>query len=107
MQVLFQGKAEALREIAQVLQAAEIRSTTGPLPGGWEPRAWLAVASIDAKRAVEAHRRHLERMVEREGLPVRDIVADFDAEETQCPACLSKWKSAGTKRCPDCGLKFG
>lgn len=107
MQVLFQGKAEMLREIAQVLDAAEIRSVTGPLPGGWEPRVWLAVASTDAQRAMAAHQKHLERMVEREGLPVRDIVADFNAEETQCPACLATWKTAGTTRCPECGLKFG
>lgn len=106
MQVLFQGKADMLREIAQVLEAAEIRSVTGPLPGGWEPRAWLAVASADTTRAVEAHRRHLERMVEREGLPVRDVVIDLDAEETQCPACLTRFQAAGRNRCPDCGLKF-
>lgn len=109
MTVLFQGKAENLREIAQVLEAAEIRSVTGPMPGGggWGPNLWLAVASPDAQRAAQAHRRHQELMVEREGLPVRDLVADFNAEETQCPACLAKWKTAGTVRCPDCGLKFG
>jgi tRNA(Ile2) C34 agmatinyltransferase TiaS len=45
-------------------------------------------------------------MVEREGLPVRDIVTDLDAEETQCPACLTKFKTAGVTKCPDCGLHF-
>ncbi len=107
MQALFQGKADALREIAQVLDAAEIRHLTIPVPGGWEPRAWLAVASTDAQRAIAAHQRHLDEIITRQGLPVRDIVADFNAEETQCPACLAKWKTAGTTRCPDCGLKFG
>ena len=107
MKVLFQGKADYLREIAMVLEAAEIRSASGPMPGsGWEPRAWLAVASNEAQRALDVHRRHQERMVEREGLPVRDIVTDLDAEETQCPACLTKFKTAGVTKCPDCGLHF-
>ena len=107
MKVLFQGKADYLREIAQVLEAGGVRTATGGVPGGWEPRAWLAVASEDAPRAVELHRAHLEQMVAREGLPVHDVVSDFDAEETQCPACLTKFKTAGVTRCPDCGLNFG
>ncbi len=106
MQVLFQGKAEMLREIVQVLAAGEVRAVTGPVPGGWEPRAWLAVAGPDVQKAMALHRAHLERMVAREGLPVRDVVTDFDAEETQCPACLTTFKTAGVERCPDCGLAF-
>ncbi len=106
MQVLFQGKADYLREIAQVMTEAEIRVATGPVPGGWEPRAWLAVASEQAQRALAVHKRHLERMVIREGLPVRDVVTNFDAEETQCPACLTTFRTAGTTKCPDCGLHF-
>lgn len=107
MQVVFQGKADYLREIAQVLADGGIRVVTGPVPGGWEPRVWLAVASTESQRALELHRRHLEDMVLRQGLPVRDVVTDFDAEETQCPACLTTFRTAGTARCPDCGLKFG
>jgi hypothetical protein len=34
MQVLWQGKADFLREIAQRLAAAGIRAVTGPVPGG-------------------------------------------------------------------------
>ena len=50
--------------------------------------------------------RHLDRMVEREGLPLRDSMANLDAEETECPACMTKFKTAGVERCPDCGLNF-
>lgn len=52
------------------------------------------------------HRRHLEDMTRRQGLPVRDAVVDLDAEETQCPACLTTFRTAGVDRCPDCGLRF-
>lgn len=106
MHVLFQGKADMMREIAQVLLAGDVRSITGPLPGGHEPRAWLAVAGPDVQRAMALHRAHLERMVVREGLPLRDAVVDLDADETQCPACLTTFKTAGVDRCPDCGLAF-
>ena len=34
MQVTFQGKAASMREIAQQLAGAGIRTATGPLPGG-------------------------------------------------------------------------
>jgi hypothetical protein len=107
MKILFQGKADYLKEIAERLTAAGIKCTTGPLPGGgWEQRAWLAVASKDTERATAEHQRHLDHMVEREGLPLRDSMADLDAEEAECPACMTKFKTAGVTRCPDCGLNF-
>ena len=53
------------------------------------------------------HQQHLNRMVRKEGLPLRDDHADFDAEETACPACQTPFKTAGTTRCPECGLNFG
>ncbi len=107
MQVLFQGKATMLREIAQVLADGGVRTVTGPVPpGGWEPRAWLAVAGPDVQRALQLHREHLEQMVRKEGLPVRDVVTDLDAEETQCPACLTTFRTKDVTRCPDCGLAF-
>ena len=56
---------------------------------------------------MQVHQRHLEQMVRREGLPVRDEVADFDAEETSCPACLTPFRTAGVSRCPECGIVFG
>ncbi|MBX3464297.1 MAG: hypothetical protein KF830_14090 [Planctomycetes bacterium] len=108
MQVVFRGKADYLREIAQQLADAGIRSVSGPLPGGgWGAQAWLAVAGPDTQRALDAHQRHLDRMLEREGLPRRDQVADLDAAETECPACMAKFPTAGVSRCPDCGLNFG
>lgn len=107
MQVLFQGKAELIKEIALRLTDAEIKVASGPLPGGgWEQRAWLAVASEHKERALQIQHDYEERMIAREGLPVRDAVADFDAEEAECPACLTKFKTAGATKCPDCGLHF-
>lgn len=106
MKVVFQGKAEYMREIAAHLQDEGIKVASGPIPGGWEPKAWLAVASADTQRAIEIHQRHLDAMVTREGLPLRNEACDFDAEETQCPACLTTFKTAGVTRCPDCGLNF-
>jgi hypothetical protein len=107
MQVVFQGKADYLREIAQQLAAASIRTATGPLPGSWDARAWLAVASADVQRALAVHQQHLDAMVAREGLRATDRAADFDAEETSCPACGTRFATAGVTRCPDCGLNFG
>ena len=46
-------------------------------------------------------------MVIQQGLPVRDIVCDLNAAETQCPACLKVFAPAGITRCPECGLNFG
>jgi len=46
-------------------------------------------------------------MLDQQGLHHRDGVADFDAEETRCPACGTGFATAGTERCPDCGLRFG
>ena len=107
MQVLLRGKAPMVREIGQVLAEGGIPYATGPLPGGWEPTAWLAVAGPDVQRAMQLHREHLEQMVRKQGLPVRDVVCDLDAEEAQCPACLTKFRTAGVTRCPDCGLALG
>jgi len=107
MQVVFQGKADYIKEIADRLTAAEIQCATGPIPGKhWEQRAWLAVASNDTQRALAEHQKHLDHMVAREGLPLRDAHADLDAEETECPACLSRFKTAGVTHCPECGIKF-
>ena len=56
---------------------------------------------------MKVHQRHLDRMVKREGLPLLDAQADFDAEETTCPACMTPFKTAGVTRCPECGLNLG
>jgi hypothetical protein len=107
MKVVFRGKAAMMREIAQVLGDGGVAVATGPVPGGWEPSIWLAVAGPDVSRAIELHRAHLEQLVRQQGLPVRDVVCDLDAEEAQCPACLTKFATAGVTRCPDCGLALG
>lgn len=108
MRVVLQGKADFLREIATEFAKEDLKVATGPLPGGgWEARAWLAVASADTERALAIHQRYLDRMVEREGLPLRRDHADLDAEETTCPACLTPFKPNGRTRCPECGLNFG
>lgn len=108
MQIVFRGKADYLREIAQQLADEGIRSASGPLPGGgWGTQAWLAVAGPDMQKAVEVHQRALDRMVLREGLPLQDHAADLDAEETACPACQTVFRTAGVTRCPECGLNFG
>lgn len=108
MKMLFQGKADYLREVADRLRQSGIKVASGPLPGsGWEQRAWLAVASDESERAIALHQRHLDLMVRREGLPLVDAGVDFDAEDSACPACGTAFKTAGTTRCPDCGLNFG
>lgn len=56
---------------------------------------------------MQIHQSYLNRMVEREGLPLQDNQADFDAEETSCPACMTPFKTAGVTRCPECGINFG
>ena len=56
---------------------------------------------------MEVHQQHLDAMTRQQGMPVRDIVLDLDAEETQCPACLTTFATAGVTRRPDCGLNFG
>ena len=56
--------------------------------------------------AKKAYDLHLDKQVIREGLQRRTGVADFDAEETQCPACMTTFKTAGAESCPDCGLRF-
>ena len=46
MQVLFQGKADFLREIGERLRAAGIKVASGPVPGGWEPREPAVVSAV-------------------------------------------------------------
>ena len=46
-------------------------------------------------------------MVAQEGLRSSSESADFDADETNCPACGAQFATAGAERCPDCGLRFG
>ena len=59
------------------------------------------------QRAQEIYEQYLDRMVGDETALARSrSVADFDAEETDCPACGTRFKTAGTTECPDCGIRF-
>lgn len=109
--VVLTGKTDYIAEIARLFGAAGLKPHTGPLPGsgsggGWGTHAWLAVASQDQGRAQALFQEHQNDMLRREGLPVRETVADLDAPETECPACLTRFATAGAERCPACGLRF-
>lgn len=105
--VVLTGKTDYVAEIARLFAAEGLAPHTGPLPGGgWGTHAWLAVAGRDQERAQALFQEHQDSMVRREGLPVCNTAADFDAPETECPACQAKFATAGTDRCPSCGLRF-
>lgn len=105
---MFRGKTDYMREIAQVLRQNDIKTATGPMPGGgWETQAWLAVASHQTDEAKRLYEQYLDDMVARSGQRSTDKHADFDAPETECPACGTKFQTANATRCPDCGLNFG
>ena len=93
MKVVFQGKADYLREVAQVLEAGGVRTKTGGAGGGWEPRAWLAVASTDVQRAMELHRAHLEHMVARayEHGKALNTASHFEIDDVIDPAESRRW----------------
>lgn len=58
-------------------------------------------------RAQELYERYLDRMVDDEAALQRArAVVDFDAAETQCPACGHTFAPRGVTACPDCGLCF-
>ena len=109
MSMFLRGPTAQIREVKELLDKQGFRTLTGPLAeaGSWGTKAWLAVASQDVARAKAVHDQHLEDLVAKDGLPVHDNTADFDAEETACPACSTVFPTKGTTRCPDCGLNFG
>lgn len=109
MTMFLRGPTAQIRETKELLDKKGLRTLTGPLAegGGWGTKAWLAVASDKLAQAKAIFDQHLEDHVAREGLPVHDKAADFDAEETECPACGTRFATKGTTRCPDCGLNFG
>lgn len=41
-----------------------------------------------------------------EEVAATEMVVDFDAEETTCPACMTSFKPESLS-CPGCGLRFG
>lgn len=66
----------------------------------------LAVASPDTEAAVDAVERHMTGDLDPEARARAARAVDFDAEETECPACGSRF-ATDQRRCPDCGLNFG
>ncbi len=67
----------------------------------------LVVASNDVMKAATAIDDHLGREVDPTVRAQADRVVDFDAAETECPACGTKFATNDQRRCPDCGLNFG
>ena len=41
-----------------------------------------------------------------EEIAATEMVVDFDAEQTTCPACMTTFKP-DAPMCPGCGLRFG
>jgi tRNA(Ile2) C34 agmatinyltransferase TiaS len=68
--------------------------------------AGLAVASRDLHASQKLYDEHTHREVDAGTKQRADVAADFDAAETECPACGTRFKTAGAERCPDCGIAF-
>jgi len=66
----------------------------------------LAVASVDlADGAAIIEAQWAEGLSEEEARAA-EMVVDFDAEETTCPACMTTFRP-DAPMCPGCGLRFG
>jgi uncharacterized OB-fold protein len=63
----------------------------------------LAVASIEAERAVQALRAAWYDRASKEEQAAAEAVVDHNASEITCPACGTTF-APGTPECPDCGL---
>ena len=66
----------------------------------------LAVASEQVEDARAVLQKHWDQDLEESARKHANTVADFDADETTCPACQTVFKTDET-RCPECGLNFG
>ncbi len=108
--VLLHGQTTKLLEIQRVLQNAGLKTWSGPVadsPGsGWGARAWLAVASTETERAQQIYDDWCQAGLDAGARRRAAQVADFDAAETECPACGTRFATAGRERCPDCGIRF-
>lgn len=67
----------------------------------------LVVASADVSGALTAIENHVGKDLDPDARARAERPVDFDADETECPACGTKFGTKGEKRCPDCGLNFG
>lgn len=66
----------------------------------------LAVASVDAGRAVKAIQDEFLGALEPEARACAEATLDLDAEEKTCPACTARFTGMPS-RCPSCGLRIG
>lgn len=106
--VLLQGAPGWVREVQQMLEQAEVKCVTGPVPDSGGAKAWLAVKAADVERAKAAYDASLDRLLhDDKARAAVKAVADLDADETSCPACDTKFATKGVTRCPECGLNFG
>ena len=58
-------------------------------------RGWLAVASPDVDRARRVLQERDAAELTDDERRIAETVVDFDAEETVCPACESRFATAG------------
>jgi len=61
---------------------------------------------VDHSLAVEVVQDRWRSGLDPEQSAQADLAIDLDAEETVCPACLTKFKP-DVPMCPECGLRFG
>jgi len=66
----------------------------------------LAVASFDLADSAEVIQDQWKEGLSPEEAAAAEMVVDFDAEETTCPACMTTFKP-DIPMCPGCGLRFG
>jgi rubrerythrin len=107
--IIARHPTEFVRELRTVLERNGVTSWTGLMPPepGKPQYGWLAVAAADHARAQALIDAHHDTMIEDErGREATRRAADFDAAETECPACGTRFATAGAQRCPDCGLAF-
>jgi len=104
--ILAEASPRTVKELRSVLTGAGIeahivRPPTARITRG--TKYWLAVASNDAARAVQALREAWYNNASDEERAAESAVNDHNASEITCPACGTTF-APGTPECPDCGL---
>ncbi len=66
----------------------------------------LAVASENLADGIELMQDSWKSNLSPEEIASTEMVVDFDAEQTTCPACMTIFRPE-TPMCPGCGLRFG
>jgi hypothetical protein len=67
---------------------------------------WLAVASPEARRALQVIESLWERGLDEAALRCATTIVDLDSDVRVCPACTFEFP-AGPEKCPECGLFLG